>query len=83
MNNNKFEVFEGLIQTYLCDPDSTIKDCQLKENDLGVYLLVNYTITDKYAKENDLDYKNRTMEILLKRKNSEGAPISSYAIPEV
>lgn len=81
---NKFEVFENLIQFYLCDPDATIKDCRIEETDLGIYLLVNYTVTDKYAKENDLDYKNREMEILLKRKpNNEGTPIGSYAIPEV
>lgn len=84
MLSEKFEIFEDLIQSYIIDPNADIKDCQLEENNLGIYLLVNYTVTDKYMKENDLYYKNRTMKILIKRKKgNEGAPISSYAAPEV
>jgi hypothetical protein len=42
--------------------------------------LVNYTVTDEYAEQNDLYYKNRTMEILLKRGEiNKGIPVSSYA----
>ena len=84
MLSEKFKIFEDLIQSYIIDTNATIKDCQLEENNLGIYLLINYAITDKYMKENDLYYKNRTMKILIKRKEgNEGAPISSHATPEV
>ena len=83
MLSEKFKIFEDLIQSYILDPNADIKDCQLEENNLGIYLLINYTVTNKYMKENDLYYKNRTMKILIKRKEgNKGTPISSHADTE-
>lgn len=80
MLNEKFQNFEELINFYLGDKEAKIERSEIKGNDLGIYLLVHYTLSDSYAKQENLCYKKRTLEILLQRKEgNEGSPISSYA----
>ena len=75
----EFKAFEGIIDTYMVDKDAKITGSEIVENELGTYVLIHYTISDKMLKTENLIYKTRTMEILLKRnKINEGLPISSY-----
>ncbi|WP_061311274.1 hypothetical protein [Clostridium botulinum] len=78
--NEEFVKFEEMIKSHLSDEDSQIEESEIKENNLGVYLLVHYIVSDSYAEKNNLWNKKRTLEILLKRKEgNEGLSISSYA----
>lgn len=78
--SNEYKTFEELIKLNLCDENATITGCELGEKFGSQFLFVNYTVTDEFTAENDLYYKDRTLEILLKRgENYEGLPISSYA----
>ncbi|MBY6773659.1 hypothetical protein FDC64_11265 [Clostridium botulinum] len=79
MNINEFAKFEEMIKFHLSDEDSQIEGSEIKENNLGVYLLVHYIVSDSYAEKENLWHKKRTLEILLKRKEgNEGSPILSY-----
>ena len=77
----KFEMFEEMIKIYLCDENAVITKCRVELNNLGsTVLIVNYTVSDVYAKNNDLWHKNRIMEIMLKRNKGDESPaIMSFA----
>lgn len=54
MMDNDYKIFESLINLNMCDKDATITGCELYKKYGSIYVLVNYTVTDEYAEQNDL-----------------------------
>lgn len=75
-----YQIFEDLINLNLCDNNATITGCKLGEHFGSTVLKVFYTVSDEYAKKEELNYKERIMEIVLRRgPQNQGLPVCSYA----
>lgn len=73
------EGFEELIQRHIPE-DAAINRSEIIEKRGSVVLQIYFTVSDEFAEENELLYKNRIMEILLKRgKEDKSLPIQSWA----
>lgn len=78
--NEEYKTFENLIKFYLEDENAVINSCEIVERYNSQFIEVSYTFSKEYANKNDLEYRNRVLEILLKRgKDYEGLPIESFA----
>ena len=76
-----YEMFEEMVKFYLCDENAVITGSEVVTNALGsVVLKVEYTVSDEFAEDNELWYKDRVMSIILKRaKGDQGVSVSSCA----